>query len=533
MSSSPKRLFKILGIVVVTIIVVISIGSFWLTNRIEERLNTVLRQAGLQVKKANISLLRRSVDLQVIKYIPADSTQALPHKLSLQFLSIEGVHVLRFVRKHDLIIERIVLEEGVIAYNKNFKFKRDSTSCEKKSDITIDRLQIKNLIIKNIQGVMLDDTVQENAATIHDLQVHNLIVYFKPDTSYTIGEVRANLADLSSSAKGSLHTFSISSVSYNSNDKQIEAETFRITPKYNKSDFARIARIQKTRLEIELPKIILEGVELEQFFSDSTLRIKRITIPRPVIHAYRDKRYPFVRDWIMPLPIEGIRRLPFALNIDSILIYQADIAYEEFSEKGLPQPGTITFNKLDASFAGLNTALKKPARKDFCTLVADCNVMNNGTLHATFKLPLNSQVNYQAFGNVRNMDLKSLNPSLGNLTRFEISDGMLNELYFNFSYNDDVSTGEVLINYKDLKLQALKKESKSHETNKILTAAINAIVKSDKDKSVDKSKRTGIIDIERDKKRFVFQLWWKSILDGLQSTFLNSGKKKKTRKGSS
>nr|HNH60935.1 hypothetical protein [Cyclobacteriaceae bacterium] len=111
--------------------------------------------------------------------------------------------------------------------------------------------------------------------------------------------------------------------------------------------------------------------------------------------------------------------------------------------------------------------------------------------------------------------------------------GMLNELYFNFSYNDDVSTGEVLINYKDLKLQALKKESKSHETNKILTAAINAIVKSDKDKSVDKSKRTGIIDIERDKKRFVFQLWWKSILDGLQSTFLNSGKKKKTRKGSS
>ncbi|HND44502.1 MAG TPA: hypothetical protein PKX51_19420, partial [Cyclobacteriaceae bacterium] len=172
MSSSPKRLFKILGIVVVTIIVVISIGSFWLTNRIEERLNTVLRQAGLQVKKANISLLRRSVDLQVIKYIPADSTQALPHKLSLQFLSIEGVHVLRFVRKHDLIIERIVLEEGVIAYNKNFKFKRDSTSCEKKSDITIDRLQIKNLIIKNIQGVMLDDTVQENAATIHDLQVH-------------------------------------------------------------------------------------------------------------------------------------------------------------------------------------------------------------------------------------------------------------------------------------------------------------------------------------------------------------------------
>jgi len=233
----------------------------------------------------------------------------------------------------------------------------------------------------------------------------------------------------------------------------------------------------------------------------------------------------------MPLPIEGVKRLPFKLNIDSILIYHADIAYEEFSEKGLDATGTITFNKLDASFAGLNTE-SQPDKSSFCTLVADCKVMNNGILHATFKFPLNQSVNYQAYGNLKNMDLTSLNPSLGNLSRIEIREGTLNNLHFNFSYNDDVSKGEVLINYSDLKLQALKKD-KVHEVNKLLSTAINAIVKSDKDKSVDKSKRIGVIDIERDKKRFVFQLWWKSMLDGLQSTFLDNGKKKKTQKGPS
>lgn len=532
MSSSPKRLFRILGIASATIVVAISVGSYWLTNRIEDTLNTVLREAGIQVKTANISVWRRSLELRVIDYIPSDSSDGYPHKLSLQFLSIEGVHVLRFIRKHDLIIDRIVLDDGLLAYSKNFRIKSDSTSTQKRSDVKINRLQIKSLLIKNVQAGMFDDSVRENSATIHDLHLQDLVMYFKPDTSYTIGEVRANLADLSSSAKGSLHTFSISRVSYNSNEKRIDAERFRITPRYNKQDFARVARIQKTRLEIELSNIILEGIELEQFLSDSTLRIKRITIPKPVIHAYRDKRYPFVRDWIMPLPIEGIRRLPFTVDIDSILIQQADIAYEEFSDKGLPQSGTITFNKLNASFAGLNTALKNPTAKDFCTLVAECKVMNNGSLHATFKMPLNSQTNYQASGSVRNMQLNSLNPSLGNLTRIEIADGTLNELFFNFSYNDDRSTGEVLINYKDLRLGALKKD-KTHEPNKILSAAINAIVKSDKDKSVDKSKRTGMIDIQRDKKRFVFQFWWRSLLDGLQSTFLNNGKKKKTRHGSS
>jgi hypothetical protein len=312
----------------------------------------------------------------------------------------------------------------------------------------------------------------------------------------------------------------------------MEVDSFRVVPHYNKDDFARIAQIQKTRLDITLPKIIFEGIKQDRFFLDSTLEITRISIPNPIVHAYRNKRYPFVRDWIMPMPIEGIRRLPVKLRVDSILISQANIAYEEFSEKGLEKTGTITFNKLNASFANLSTEMKQPDKESFCTLVADCKVMDNGSLHATFKLPLNGAVNYEAYGSLRNMKLTSLNPALGNLSRIEIKEGTLNDLRFNFSYNDDVSKGEVIINYSDLNLQALKKD-KAHEVNKILSAAINTIIKSDKDKSVDKSKRTGAIDIERDKKRFVLQFWWKSLLDGLQSTFTDNGKKKKAHKGSS
>lgn len=533
MSKSPKRFLTIAGIVVLILTALISVAGFWVTGRIEEKLDASLRKAGLQVKKARISLWTRSVQLNDVTYLPSDSIDAYPHQLSVQYLSVEGVHVLHFLKKNELIINRLIIDEGTLGYNKNFKFKKDSTSNDKNSDLKINTIQIRNIVITNIEAAMMNDSLKETSATLRDLRIKDVSVSFRNDTTYSFGEIQATVNNFTSSRKESLHTFSLSSISYNSREKQIEADLFRITPKHSKADFARIAKIQKTRLEAELPKIVLEGAELEKLVTEHVLRVKRITIPKPVVHAYRDKRYPFIRDWIMPLPIEGIRRLPFAIDVDSILIYQADIAYEEFSEKGLPEPGTITFNKLDASFAGLNTALKKPGRKDFCTLVADCNVMNSGALHATFKMPLNSRVDYQAYGQVRDMDLKSLNPSLGNLTRFEIAGGTLNELYFNFAYNDEGATGEVLINYKDLKLEALKKEKKYHETNKFLTAAINAIVKSNKDKSVDKSKRTGFIDIERDKKRFVFQLWWKSVLDGLQSVFLNNGKKKKTRKRSS
>lgn len=531
MSIASKRIFKVTGIVVLILGAVIIAASFIVSARLEVKIREKLLAAGFHTKSISISLLKRSVELDSVLYASPDITAKNPHYLFIQKVKVNGVHIYSLLKKKEIIIDQVVVAQGSIRYNKNFKVKKDSSATADPEN-KINRIRVKYISVTTLDAAVMNDTLAESSGTINNFEAGELNLSFRQDTTYSIGWMEAHLENLQQSKKEGLHSFAVSKIDYTSKDERLEADSFRIIPTYNKPDFARIAKIQKTRLDIVVPKIIFEGIKQARFFSDSTLEITRIYIPKPRVHAYRDKRYPFVRDWIMPLPIEGIRRLPFKLRIDSIVIHQANIAYEEFSEKGLESTGTITFNRLDASFAGLSTELKQPDRKSFWTLVANCKVMDNGSLHATFKFPLNRTVNYQAYGSLRNMNLTSLNPTLGNLTRIEIKEGTLNDLRFNFSYNDDVSKGEVLINYSDLNLTALKKE-KVREVNKILSAAINTIVKSDKDKSVDKSKRTGVIDIERDKKRFVFQFWWKSLLDGLQSTFTDNGKNKKTREGSS
>lgn len=530
MPTPLKRILKITSIIILSVAVICIAGSYILTAKYEGTITQKLNEAGLDVKSVSISVLNRSVELESVSLALPDTLKN-PHQLFIQKIRVSGIHIYSLLKKKEIIVGHLIIQNGEIFYNKNFTIRNDSSENPPKFEMK--GLRVKHLAITSIHTALLNDTTKELEADIRDLELGEFKMSLTRDTSYSIEWIEAEIDNFRQSKKGSLHTFAAKTLIYNSREEHLEVDSFQVVPKYTKSDFARIAKIQKTRLDVLLPKIIFDGIKHNRLISQSTLEVSKIRIPKPIVHAYRDKRYPFVRDWIMPMPIEGIRRLPFTLDIDSILIDRADIAYEEFSEKGLPVTGTITFNKLDASFAGLNTAIRQPDKKTFCTLVADCKVMDNGVLHATFKLPLSATVNYEAYGNVRNMNLKSLNPALGNLTRVEISDGTLNDLRFNFSYNDDVSTGEVLINYKDLKLQALKKEKRNHETNKLLTAAINAIIKSDKDKSVDKSKRTGVIDIERDKKRFVFQFWWKSLLDGLQSTFTDNGKKKKTQNGSS
>lgn len=529
MANSPKRILKITGIVILILATLVVIAGFIVNRRIEQAVNEKLQDAGFSTKSVSVNLLNRSIEIDSLIYSRGQMFERAHHGF-IRTLRVSDIHVIAFLQRKEIVLGKVVIRHGNMEYNKTLKIKKDAFDEDISTKIT--GIQVKYLSVSDVSLAIMNDTVPENTVLINSFESGDVQLAFQHDTTYSVGWIEADLKNLILDKKEGLHTFRVSRISYSSRDEHMEADSFRVIAKYNKEDFARIAKIQKTRLDITLPRVTLAGIDQKRFLQDSTLYVRLISIPGPVVHAYRDKRYPFVRDWIMPLPIEGIRRLPFKLHIDSILIKQADIAYEEFSEKGLPATGTITFNKLNASFAGLVTEEKQPDKKAFCTLVADCKVMNNGTLHATFKMPLNSTVNYEASGHVRNMDLKSLNPSLGNLTRIEIGDGTLNDLRFNFSYNDNVSTGEVLVNYKELKLQALKKDKRSHEVNKVLTAAINAIIKSDKDKSVDKSKRTGIIDIERDKKRFVFQFWWKSLLDGLQSTFIDNGKKKKARRPS-
>jgi len=54
---------------------------------------------------------------------------------------------------------------------------------------------------------------------------------------------------------------------------------------------------------------------------------------------------------------------------------------------------------------------------------------------------------------------------------------------------------------------------------------INTLLKDTKDKSTPVKDRKGTIEFERDRKRFIFNLWAKSIQAGIKESILGSPKK--------
>ena len=224
--------------------------------------------------------------------------------------------------------------------------------------------------------------------------------------------------------------------------------------------------------------------------------------------------------------MESFLNLSWKVKIDSILIGSSRITIEEFPKDG-DEETLITFLDVNASLTGLNNRITKN-ENHYALLKATGLLMGSAKTHAEFQLPLDSKSAYTAKGKVSKFHLAELNPVFIPVANIRIESGYLNSLTFNFRYTEFNSKGELDIDYENLKLLSLNKNnSRTHE---LKTLFISFFIKKNRDQSGKHAKAVGIIDIERDRKRFIFNIWWRSILDGLRSTMLGHGKSNKDKK---
>ena len=144
--------------------------------------------------------------------------------------------------------------------------------------------------------------------------------------------------------------------------------------------------------------------------------------------------------------------------------------------------------------------------------------MGTGKVKALFQLPLDGSSIYTAKGSISNMSFKELNPVLTSLANVRVESGYLKDLTFDFRYNEFTSKGTINIDYDNLQLIRLNTNKRS--TNEIKTFFMNVFVRDERNKSLTPAKKNGLIDIERDRKRYIFNVWLRSILSGLKSTLL-------------
>jgi len=534
-SFKANRLAKWVIVFVTILVCVLALGagifSHYASKQIEERLNRI----GCEVGAVKVNIFTQSISISGVDFNPGDSTNKgdsinnAPLKAQLKNIVLKNVSLYSLLVNKELEIKEILVADGSIRFSRRKSEKEDHHKQPK--EIPINKIIIGRIVLKNINTTLTNDSLTVCSGllnmTLNDIQSSDT-TGIDNIRAYNINHLESKITHfLYNSADGFYQTH-IAEIYLASNHEKLIIDSLVLLPRYSKFKFSRVAGKQVDRLKTFIPRIEITGLQYDHF-RDSTFLASKITIMSAEIFSFRDKRMPFKETKNKPLPVAAIKQFDFGIEVDTLQIKNAKVTYEEFPPDGF-KSGKLVFENLQATLVNLSNKAYQN-KPQYATLEASAKIMGKGLIQASFTLPLDENKQYHAKGKISQMSLLHLNPILENLAFIRIESGRLNALNFDFDYNDKSSKGTLTINYQDLKITGLKKE-KSKDESDIKTFLINTVVKNDKDKNMPVDKRTGAIEFERDRKRQIFNFWWKSLLSGIKASVLNADKDSEKSKNS-
>jgi len=489
------------------IITLMAVAMTFITRYLE---NEITERISLNNGKANsikVDLLSRSLKVTDFEWNSnQDSINKKRHTLKAKLISLTRLSLYQLVAKKSIHFKELRIDSGYLEFDKT----KDTTS-QKTLNSRYKEVRFQNISLNALEIVIKTDTIKSASALING-EVTDLKVKIDSLTkfSYSAKKLEVLVEKVQLSRYTGMYGGTASRIRISTEKKSVEIDSLVVIPNYGKYEFAQHLGEQTGRMNISIPQLVISGLQFDKTF-DKILTISKIEIKSFDLYTFKDKRLPFLRTHTIPLPMESFLKLPWAIQVDSTIIISSHITIEEFPEEGVVS-GAVTFDDVNAILTGLNNRAEK---KDtpYALLSATSQFMGTGKIKAAFLFPLDGKSIYKAGGSISQLPFTQLNPML-KMVNLRVESGQLNNLTFDFNYTDASSEGTLGIDYENLRLLALDKNKKS--TNEFKTILVNAFVKNNINQSKSPLKRMGIIDIERNKNRYIFNLWMISILDGLK-----------------
>ncbi|WP_161964223.1 DUF748 domain-containing protein [Chitinophaga flava] len=294
----------------------------------------------------------------------------------------------------------------------------------------------------------------------------------------------------------------------------LQATSLKISPQYDKLGMGQKAGHQIDVVDATISGVTITKLDIIKCFQQKIIA-EQIWINGSNINIFRDRRLPRISQY-KPLPVAFLKTIPIHIRVHHFKVTESTLLYEEFPKDGL-QTGLLKIEKLQLSLSPL-ISHPGPSDPDHMDLNMEGSIMGSGTIKASVYLPFNPGKDYSVSGAIDNLDLTSLNSSAENLGKFHIESGLLNNLSFQFSLNDEKASGKVEGEYHNLVVDKLKGQQK--KIAKFPSFMLkNVIIPKNKDKSMPVDRRTGIIDYKFDHTRFISFYLLRSLLSGIEASF--------------
>lgn len=346
-------------------------------------------------------------------------------------------------------------------------------------------------ILTVIEGIFIDDkTLKDKIPFLFQKYFFNCdSLYYKPNKFYTIKATEIRTSN---------HTLQI--------------KKFEYLPEYNRSQFVQKISKEKDLFTIKATSIAINNMDWGFkndvfFFNANSLIFDDLNV-----NIYRNK---LPEDDLLKKPLYNtlLRKIPFPLKVDTLLIRNSKLVYEEEIdfEKG---PSILTFDRFNIKANNIRSGygLKKAADLD---IKINCVFMKNSPLKIHWTLDiLDPKDGFRIKGNIENFNIQALSK----FTRPYINTsftGVFKTFDFDITGNDKNATGTAWLAYKDLKVTFYKKNNPNKEA-KIKNILANLIVKKDSDGKTKKAE----IELERIPEKSFYNFLWRNIAEFLKEILI-------------
>jgi hypothetical protein len=292
-----------------------------------------------------------------------------------------------------------------------------------------------------------------------------------------------------------------------STKSDLKIDKFRMLPTLSRREF-----VSKIPAEKDIYTLLCDSVSLTKidwgfkaddfFFHCNTVDLNHISA-----NIYRSKE-PADDLTKKFLYNKLLREMKFDLKVNTLKIRNSLVEYEEekLFENGA---GKVIFSSFNLTATSVNSGFKKDKLPDL-NIKVNCRFMNASPLNVTWKLNvMDKSEGFNINGSMTNFDAEKMviftKPYM-NVT----AKGILDQVYFNFAGNDKKMSGELAVEYDDLKFTIYKKDDRKKK-NKLLTFVAKIFVKKDTKDKVKDAK----IEIERIPEKSFYNFLWRGIAEGL------------------
>ncbi|MFT3936849.1 MAG: hypothetical protein QM726_24705 [Chitinophagaceae bacterium] len=273
--------------------------------------------------------------------------------------------------------------------------------------------------------------------------------------------------------------------------------------------FSRPGAMQGDYMTIQGEAVNISGIKLHKHQGDSLLQVHKVFVDSVSLTTVRDKRMPFKHGQEKEMPAALISAIKMPIHVDSIVVQRSKVTVNEIAIKSAKK-GTIPLNDINAVITNFSSDHKG----DSLTLIADARLLNYKINRFYYKEAYNDSLSYFFAGvHISPMALQEFSSVTIPLASVGVDRGNADTMFAQWVGNKYGAYGRMNFYYKDLKVRLL--DAKDNTKKPLLLSLVNAIAPLILHKNNSEASQMFFM---RDREKFVFNYWVKTILSGLSTS---------------